>query len=219
MRRGSARVLVAAGVLGFLLAGASPGSAGLAVVRFPVFTAAPIFFATAGFSVFPVSVFGFSTVSRVIIQPVIIVRPTVFVAPTRVVVLSPIIPLSGSILPLAPMLAPAVHSVVDPPVGMPPVSVETVANIVRAPGLFDRRVLGVAGTVSHLEAFADSRGHPCMFFRLEEEQRSVSVLMGGQVNLRDGLPVQVTGAFFSSAGAPNGWPPNVIQALVVSGTP
>ena len=35
----------------------------------------------------------------------------------------------------------------------------------------------------------------------------------------DGLPVQVTGAFFSSAGAPNGWPPNVIQALVVSGTP
>jgi hypothetical protein len=219
MRRGISQVLVAAAVLGLLLAGASPGSAGAAVVQFPVFTGARIFFLTSGFSVFPVSVLGVSTVSRVIIQPVIIVRPRVFIAPTRVVVLSPFVPLSVGILPLTPMFAPTFQSMVDPPVTMPPVSVETISNIVRAPELFDRRVLSAAGTVSRLQAFVDRSGHPCMFFRLQEDQRSISVFVGGQGDLRDGLPAQVTGVFYSSAAAPDGWPPNVIQALVVSGTP
>ena len=218
MRRGSGRLLLAAAGLVLVLAGTTPGWAGVAVVQFPVFSNAVIFFVTSGFTGLPIGGLGLSPFSQVIIQPVIVVRPRVFVAPTRVVVLSPAVPTSLSIFPLVPMIAPPIEPTFDPGLTTPPAT-STVDGIVRAPELFDHHVVAVDGRVSHVEPFMDGRGQPYMFLRLQGDLRSVSVLVGGHADLREGLSVRVTGVFYGSAVAPEGWPPMVIQALAVTGAP
>lgn len=218
MRRGGSRAFLAAAGLVLVLAGTTPGWAGFAVVQVPVFSSAVIFFVTSGFAIVPIGGLGFSPLSRVVIQPVIVVRPRVFVAPTRIVLLSPAVPTSLSILPLVPMVAPSVEPTFDPRLATPP-DVVTVDDIVRAPELFQRHLLAVDGRASHMEPFIDGRGQPYMFFLLQGDLRSVSVLVGGQADLRDGVPVRVTGVFYRSGFAPAGWPSTVIQALAVTGAP
>jgi len=219
MRRRGPRALLAAGILGLVLAGASPAPAGGTIMQFPLFTSGVIFFITSGFSAQPIIFLGRSTIFGVIIQPVIVVRPAVFIASTAIVVLSPVVPFGTSILPLTPMSAPQV----DVAAGLTaytPASVESVGNIARAPELFNQHVLSVTGTISQLESFVDGSGHPFMFFRFTSDWRSISVLVGGQAaGLRNGLTVQVTGVFYSTRVVPDGWPSGVLQALAVTGLP
>jgi hypothetical protein len=218
MRRGNGRVLLAAAGLVLVLAGTAPGWAGVAVVRFPVFSSAVIFFVTSGFTTLPIGGLGSSLFSHVVIQPIIVVRPRVFVAPTRVVLLSPAVPTSLAILPPVPMDAPSIEPTFDPRLTAPPDTV-TVDSVARAPELFEHRLVTVGGKVSHVGSFIDGSGQPYMFFLLQGDLRSVSVLVGGHADLHDGLSVRVTGVFYRSAVAPEGWPSGVIQALAVTGAP
>ncbi|HEV2358217.1 MAG TPA: hypothetical protein VGZ23_11495 [bacterium] len=222
MGRPRHRVLVAAGILGLVLAVAgfpSPAPAGAAVVQVQLFTSAVIFFVTSGLSAQPIFLFGRPTLFPVIIQPVIVVRPAVFIAPRAVVVLSPAVPFIAPLLPSIPISAPIVD-VADPPANMPPPAVESVGNVARAPELYNRRVLSVTGTISRLEEFVDERGHPYMLFQFTNDWRSISVLVGGQASkLRNGLRVQATGVFYGAGVVPDGWPSGVLQALAVTGVP
>ncbi len=219
MRRAGSRALLAAGILGLVLAAASPAPAGGAMIQFPIFTSGVIFFVTSGFSTQRLFFLSRPTIFPLIIQPVIVVRPRVFIAPTAVVVLSPIVPIARPILPAVPMWAPSFDSTVAPAVDMTP-AVESVDNLARAPELFDRHVLSVTGTVSQLESFVDTNGYPFRLFRFTHDWHAISILVGGQASgLRNGLEVQATGVFYPAGGVPDGWPSAVIDALAVTGLP
>lgn len=214
MRRTLAVVLA----VGLVAAAAVPAPAGQTVVQFPVIATDLIFFVSSGFSAQPIILFGRPTAFPVIMQPVLISRRRAAIVPVAVVVLSPDVPFGASILPSVPMSAPPLNA---PPISsLPAASADTVGNISRAPELYNERLLSTTGTVSGIGQFVDDWGHPYLLFRLTDGYRAILVLVGGQAPaLRSGLPVQVTGIFYSEAATSQGRAEGVLEALTVTGVP
>lgn len=214
MRRFLAAVLAA----GLVAAAALPAPAGQTVVQFPVMAPDLIFFVSSGFSAQPIILFGRPTAFPVILQPVLITRRRAAIVPVALVVLSPEVPFGASILPSVPMSAPPLNAA--PSSSLPAASAETVANIARAPELYNQRLLSTTGTASGVGQFVDDRGHPYLMFRLTDGYRAILVVVGGQAPaLRGGLPVQVTGIFYSEAATSRGRTEGVLEALAVTGVP
>lgn len=214
MRRFLATVLTA----GFVAAAAVPAPAGQTVVQFPVMVTDLIFFVSSGFSAQPIILFGRPTVFPVILQPVLISRRRAAIVPVAVIVLSPAVPFGASILPSVPMSAPPLYAPAAS--SLPAASAETVANIARAPELYNQRLLSTTGTVSGIGQFVDDWGHAYLMFRLTDGYRAILVVVGGQAPaLRGGLPVQVTGIFYSEAATSRGRTEGVLEALTVTGVP
>jgi len=201
--------------VGVMLLAACPGSAGFTVIQVPVFSGAQILFSASGFSALPVVVPGFGTLSSVIIRPVIIVQPTIIIAPRHVVLLSPIVPATVPFLPFAPAVLPAVPSLVDLS-GLRAIDEEPLGNIVRAPELFDHRLVNITGIIADLHRFVDARGDEGTLLRLQRDWKSVNVLARGHVQVPAGVVVRATGVFYSAGDMQTAPMPNVLAALVVS---
>lgn len=215
MRRSLAAILAA----GLVAAAALPAPAGQTVVQFPVIATDLIFFVSSGFSDRPIILFGRPTAFPVILQPVLITRRRVAIVPVALIVLSPDVPFGASILPSVPMSAPPLNA--PPSASLPAASAETVANISRAPELYNGRLLSTTGTVSGIGQFVDDWGHLYLMFRLTDGYRAILVVVGGQAPaLRSGLTVQVTGIFYSEAATSTGGrTEGVLEALTVTGVP
>lgn len=210
-----ARYGVVAVIVGLaVLVGASAGSAGFAICEVPVFAGAQVLFSASGFSALPIVVPGFGTLSSVIIRPVIIVRPTVIIAPVRVVVLSPTVSATVPFFPVAPVL-PAAPSLVDFSSG-PALDEESLGNVLRAPELFDHRLIGVTGTINHVQHFVDAGGNEGTLLQMQGDWHTLNVLARGRVEAREGAAVRAAGVFYSTGDLMATPVQNVMAALVVT---
>jgi len=205
----------------------SPGSAGMALVQVPVIATGPVIFVTSGFCSGPLIVRGFGMLSPVIIQPVIIrpvgaervVASTVgLVPPRRVVILSPLVPVGAPIPFLVPSMVPVAPMGVDSSPTLPPIELQTVTNVARAPELFDHHLVAVTGNVSSLHTFSDAQGQEGTLMQLKEDWYSITILAQGHVDARRGVLVHVTGAFFASGSVLAAPTHNMLVALVVTGS-
>ena len=205
----------------------------MAVVQMPVMATGPVIFVTSGFCSSPLFVRGFGTLSPVIIQPVIIRRvgaerivaqpfvvgsPAVVVVPRRVVILSPFVLVGAPIQFLVPSMVPVAPTIVDPSSTLPPIELQTLTNVARAPELFDHHLVGITGNVSSLQTFSDGQGQEGTLLQLKEDWYSITVLAQGHVDARVGIPVHVTGAFFASGSVLDAATHNMLVALVVTGS-
>jgi hypothetical protein len=95
---------------------------------------------------------------------------------------------------------------------------DTVADLARDAGRFDRTVVSVTGTAEAVAQTSDAHGSPVTTFRLAAGGASVGVVVWGRAAVRAGDPVRVSGTFYTStpfagsSGAP--WH-DVIEADVL----
>lgn len=184
----------------------------LDALAFPTFPLAPV--------TLPVRV-----VPQIVVCPSVVVVSPAVVSP---IFLSPVILGSPFIIdPPAPGSVPASSS---PPARSPASSEppapgifaispsDTVGDLARAPGRFDRQVVSVTGTVTGYQERFDDRGAFYASFRLEEGGASIPVIARERQALRAGLRVLVTGTFYDVApfGLAGGdRPRHVLEALLI----
>jgi hypothetical protein len=198
-----------------VLGGASGGTAGPAVCEVPVFAGTQILFSASGFSALPIFVPGFGTLSSVIIRPVIIVRPTVIIAPTRVVVLSPSVTAAVPFFPAVPIMLPSAPALVNFS-RSPALDEESLGNVLRAPELFDHRLIGVTGPLTQVQHFVDAAGNEETLLQMQGDWNTLNVLARGRVDAREGTAVRAAGVFYSTGDLMAIPMQNVMAALVVT---